>query len=196
MAAPKDGFGGGAGRASWESSRAFQGCQTRGYACKPCSHFQKVTCLSSLSKTILRRVLHAWTTEARIEHYLLRSLPPPALKESIRIQHSYQHPSRLNFQKGLFTPVRTSMELHSKDMKRRKQRFEVQHLDGRVSRRNWARAVGELLSLKTILLAFTDNQPMWSPAQTGEPQPGPQRQGAQCFENIPIVGCPVMGTWQ
>lgn len=137
MAAPKDGFGGGAGRASWASSRAFQGCQTRGYACKPCSHFQKATCLSSLSKTILRRVLHAWTTEARIEHYLLRSLPPPALKESIRIQHAYQHPSRLNFQKGLFTPVRTSMELHSKDMKRRKQRFEVQHLDGRVSQRDW-----------------------------------------------------------
>lgn len=109
---------------------------------------------------------------------------------------THQHPSRLNFQKGLFTPVRTSVELHSKDMKRRKQTFEVQHLDGRVSRRDWARAVGELLSLKTILLAFTDHQPMLSPAQTGEPQPGPQRQGAQCFENIPIVGCPVMGTWQ
>lgn len=50
---------------------------------------------------------------------------------------THQHPSRLNFQKGLFTPVRTSVELHSKDMKRRKQRFEVQHLDGRVSQRDW-----------------------------------------------------------
>lgn len=50
MAAPKDGFGGEAGRASWEPSRACQGCQTRGYACKPCSHFQKATCLSSLRR--------------------------------------------------------------------------------------------------------------------------------------------------